>query len=222
MTRSRTAAAALACAVLSAALVPCASARSIRQPQLMDEITQQIAVDHEIAFAIWMPPKAFLDDMPPKERERFMKSMEGYSIFLVMDGEMSPMANLTAKSRKELVATMSLNVEGKTYTPLSDAAVPADLRMIGEMMKPVMKNLLGNLGQQMEMVVFADADANGRTLMREDGTGDASLSMSARTFTWHLPLASLLPPMEDRDNGDTFPGDYAYSPFSGRKLVPKK
>jgi len=50
-------------------------------------------------------------------------------------------------------------------------------------------------------------------------TGVLRVAVDEREFTFHLPLASLLPKKFDPKSGDEFPGNYSFNPFSGEPLV---
>jgi hypothetical protein len=51
--------------------------------------------------------------------------------------------------------------------------------------------------------------------------GAFSYSLYDATFTWRLPLASLLPAKVDAKTGQEFPGNYLFNPYTGAPLVAK-
>jgi hypothetical protein len=72
----------------------------------------------------------------------------------------------------------------------------------------------------MEFVVYPGKDGD-KTLADATRPGDIATTFYGETYHWHLPLGSLLPPKVDKSTGERFPGNYLYSPYTGKKLDDK-
>jgi hypothetical protein len=88
------------------------------------------------------------------------------------------------------------------------------------MMKPVLTNMLGPMGQATEFVVFSGRDPDGQPYANPRGNGFLTFYLAAKEFQFRLPLGALMPPQYDATTGEEFPGNYLYSPFTGKKLQP--
>ena len=51
--------------------------------------------------------------------------------------------------------------------------------------------------------------------------GSFKYTLYEQTFTWRLPLVSLLPPKVDPKTSEEFPGNYEFNPYTGEPLRAK-
>jgi hypothetical protein len=89
------------------------------------------------------------------------------------------------------------------------------------MMKPVLANLVGQIGSGFELLAFEGRTADGKRIVDPVSEQRFSIQVGAHAFDWRLPLGSLLPPMHDPMTGEVFPGNYRFSPYTGTALKPK-
>jgi hypothetical protein len=124
-----------------------------------------------------------------------------------------------ATLRKSIVAT---DPAKKMYSPIDADKLDPDLKNFLQMMGPVLTNMLGQFGTNMHFIVFKTGSAQGTNAVDAERDGKFVLSVGDRTMTFHLPLASLLPPRFDAHTGEQFPGNYQFNPFTGDKLGDRK
>lgn len=89
-------------------------------------------------------------------------------------------------------------------------------------MKPLLANMLGQLGQALELVAFKGKSHDGKRLLHPRESGRFLVVLGERVMHWRLPLGSLLPPTYDPRTDEIFPGNYTYNPFTGEKLQVKE
>ncbi len=219
-------------ALVGAVLALCAGSalatRSIAPPTLDDETTQTHQEDTHVAMAIWVPTEVFLksagDSLDPVDLKRFVDALEGYVIIglidvniTVPDGDVVPVdaTGMRASARLKFGDRAArLVLREKDLPPMAAAAA--------QEFKKLMAGMTGKLGDSADFVVFKDADEHGRSLSDPRGSGAMTLTFDKETFTWSLPLVSVQALRVDRATGDTFPGDYDFSPFTGNRLAVAK
>jgi hypothetical protein len=85
-------------------------------------------------------------------------------------------------------------------------------------MKPLMANFMGRFGQNLTFVVFPGKDSEGNKVADALGEGHLVLFENGHTFSWRLPLASLLPEKICPKCGEHLPGSYKFCPYDGTNL----
>ncbi|MDR1889329.1 MAG: hypothetical protein LBQ81_08160 [Zoogloeaceae bacterium] len=186
------------------------------------------AKENSIRLLWWIPAdywKVCMDAstaISQEEKQAFLQSANQYTIFVVIDGELSPFAGLVARSRADIVQNLGIRIgEGNWLHALNEAeeqAVPADMQRLLIAFKPMLASMLGQVGQGMEFVLFPNTDKQGNILFSPLDRTVFSAKLDDDVFTWRLPLGSLLPKKSDPNTKETFPGNYLYNPFTGDKL----
>ena len=191
---------------------------------LLKELQQQKQTSSHLHMAFWLPPEFFAATMPadaaPSTARKFQQMLDGYVLFLVADADIGAMGALTPKIRADLLGRTRLSIDGGTpLGTLADSDLRGDLKALVSTLKPLFKSMLGNWGEAFEPIVFklpANGPTAGSMVMRD---GRIVLVLGDETFAWRTPLGSLLPPKFDPETNEPFPGNYLYSPFTGRKLT---
>jgi len=92
--------------------------------------------------------------------------------------------------------------------------------MLGAM-RPMLNSLLGQMGQNMELVVYP-AVVDGKRLNDPLKSGAFQYTVYDQTFHWRMPLASLLPKKVDPRSKEEFPGNFQFNPYTGDRLSAKQ
>ena len=219
---------ALVGALVGALLALCAGAslasRSIAPPSVDDETTQTHQEETHVAMAIWVPTEVFSKsasgDLDPAEVKQVVDALKGFSIIGIVDVTITvPEGNVKPVDRATLLSSARLRLGDRaprSIVPEKD--LPPMVSAAAQLFKKLMAGMTGKIGDSMEFVVFKDGDDHGDSLADPHGSGAMTLTFDKETFAWHLPLVSTMPLRVDRATGDTFPGDFDFSPFTGHKL----
>ncbi len=218
-------------ALVGALLALCAgtvlASHGIAPPSFDDETTLTHQDATHIAMVTWWSKSDLKDILPddtdPAEMAKFVAALQGYAIFGLVDVKLTSTdisASDAARAALRSSARLTLG-DRPARSPVREADLPERVRHELELIRPTMSNVLGKFGGAIEFVVFKDGDANGVSLADPAGNVDVVLAFDQESFSWHLPLVSTLPLRIDRATGDTFPGDYEFSPFTGHKLETK-
>lgn len=190
--------------------------------------TQQLRQDKSQMDMIWWIPNEFWEAsfkanpvITPEQEKEFIKVVDQYAIFCVMEGTIGAFGGITGTPKDELQAKVSLKVSGTKLSPLDDSELSPDAQNFLQMMKPMFAGMLGQMGQSMEFIVFKGENEDGAKHLNPKSKGSFTLNLGEKEFKWRLPLASLLPPKFDLDTNEEFAGNYIYNPFTGKKLITK-
>ena len=213
--------------VAVAGMISAIHAQDIDSIKLTQE-TQQLRQDQNQIDMVWWIPNEFWEAsfkanpvITPEQQEEFIKVVDQYSIFCVMEGTIGAFGGITGTPKEELQAKVSLKVSGTKLSLLDDSELSPDAQNFLQMMKPMLAGMLGQMGQSMEFIVFKGNNKDGAKHLNPKSKGSFTLILGEKEFKWRLPLASLLPPKFDPDTSDEFPGNYIYNPFTGKKLITK-
>jgi hypothetical protein len=161
-----------------------------RLPQKPGEVTM-----------VWWIPEAFWSasfrqskNVTPVQAEELLKAVRPYTIFAVFNGTVGAFGGITFKSEDQIRASLRLvDAQGTSYPPRTNDELSADIKNMLMMMKPILANMLGSLGQNMHFFVFPGATQAGARIANAKEKGRFKVKLEEREFAWRLPIDALLP-----------------------------
>ena len=111
---------------------------------------------------IWWIPEDFWrasfeqnPNMTAAQIEEFIKVLHPYTMIVAVDGKVGSFGGVTYESESTIRNSIWLvDKQRNKYRPLSNERVDADMKNFLSMMKPVLVNILGPLGQNMYFFLF--------------------------------------------------------------------
>jgi hypothetical protein len=193
--------------------------------QLVHE-TQQFTDDGpQHLMLVWWLPTEFWNRSAEKNpnvtreiHEHFLSVVRQYTILAVLDARVSPLGTMKGVSEDEIAQSITIKSGSTVMRPLARSEWSSELATLLQIMKPLLSNTLGQMGQNIHFVVFDGNAPDGDRFADPTRPGRFTVTLGGRTFDWKLPLGAVLPVKFDPDTGDRFPGTYRYSPFSGKEL----
>jgi hypothetical protein len=187
--------------------------------------TQKVVTDSgTLAVALWIPIEMFQDVLKtyPKvtddAKKDLLKTAQDYVLIALVDAKKGQSGLSFTPSDDILKSAKLTGPDGQTVTPLADANLnPAAQNLVG-VVKPLFAGMMGRLGQNFQLLVFPGADSAGKKVADPNGEGRVTLAENEHSFSWRLPLASLLPEKVCPKCGEHLPGNYKYCPYDGTKL----
>ncbi len=180
----------------------------------------------EVVIAWWIPIEFWQvtfeqnDDLTEAQKKSFIKALKEYSMFAIIDGETGDFGNIDYVSDEEIKKTLSLtNSDGKTYKSLNSDDVSVELQTVLAAFKPVLKSMLGKMGENMNFYVFKDYDSKNNRICNPLDEGFVQLNFNKREVKWETPLGSLLPPKMCPIDKKPMSGGWKYCPIHGNELV---
>lgn len=196
--------------------------------KLMDLIqdTQKMEQTNESMVLVWWIPTEFFEanfaqdkSISDAEAQEFLKVIEPYTIVVVIDAKISKMGAVSYKSRDEIIENVVVTgMDGKAYKAIPKADMQPDAANFLDLMKPLMANMMGQMGNNMQFLAFSTAKKNGSAIANPKESGSFIVKVGSDDFKWNLPLGSVLTSKVCPEDGAEMSGAWTYCPFHGTKL----
>ncbi len=211
------------CAALVAALAMTGAARAADLRQLVQE-TQRTSIANGQITMVWWIPQAFWDAslsasgvMSPAGKAQVLQALQDYMVFALVHAKTGIGGITDASSKEDLLLNATLEIGGQTIKPIAPESLsPAAAAILGGF-KPGLERTMGQFGESLQILIYPAA-RGGKPLIDPSASGTFQFTLYGETFTWRLPLASLLPPKLDPATHEQFPGNYQFNPYTGAKL----
>ena len=177
-------------------------------------------------IAIWLPYNfwTLVGDqikVSPEFEENLVNQMRDYIMFCVVDLTLRN-ADLQFKSEEEIRNSIRLTDSSKNiYKPLEDIDISSDAKRLVQTLKPVMAQMLGQFGTGTRIYLFKAKIVDNQPSINVMTKNSFTLSWNSTSFTWKLPLSSILPPKYCPVDNEKMKGNWEYCPIHGVKLENK-
>jgi hypothetical protein len=179
---------------------------------------------------IWWIPAEFwklaLQNNPEitaQQIEEFCTVMAPYSLFAVVDGQLG---DKKAKGEVHYVSydvlrkSISLiDAEDRIFKPIDNDLLDPTVQTLLSSFKPVLKGMMGKLGENMHFFVFSDLNDEEDRISDPFAKGNVHLQVNNKEFFWRTPLGSLVPQKICPKDQEKLNGAWDYCPFHGDKLM---
>ena len=193
---------------------------------LLREIQKQSDSRGKITQVWWFPEEFWTlsfrqsGSFNVEQQEAFLKAVRPYLVLAVSDGKIGPLGGAEFIDAASLRATLQvLDGSGRSYAPLADEQLTADVKNLGALLKSMLVNMLGALGQGTHMFFFPSAASDGTAIAAATKEGGFAVRVGEEFFKWRLPLGSLLPLKTCPEDGERMSGAWKYCPWHGKVLI---
>jgi hypothetical protein len=83
----------------------------------------------------------------------------------------------------------------------------------------MLKNAMGQLGENMNFFVFDDIESENKRISDPYLRGNVQISIKNKDYKWRTPLGTLLPLKTCPADGERMNGAWDYCPWDGEKLI---
>ena len=233
--RSMTRGVSLACVALLSVLpmlsttaaepAPAPAADAVDYGALIRDLTLTHNAGGRMTMAMWMPDdfwRAALQSgghMSDKGISDYIAVIHPYTLVAILDAEKG-IASFRYADMDTLTNEVTIeDSHGVKYGPLPPNLVAEDVRNLIQVMRPLLTNMMGNMGQHMEFLVFPSMDNAKHLIADPKSEGSLTIHLGDLPLRYRLPLASMLPAAMDTKTGEAFPGNFHFNPYTGDKLV---
>jgi hypothetical protein len=179
---------------------------------------------------VWWIPIEFWDitlhnnkSLSDDQIKKFIDELKPYSIFAVVDADVGALGGFTYNSVDNIRNSIVLiDNDKKSYKPLEYKNLDPNIQNLLSTLKPILKNAMGQLGENMNFFVFTDKKSNNKRVSDPYLKGNVQINIKDKIYKWRTPLGSLLPMKICPKDGEAMNGAWDYCPWDGEKLVDKK
>jgi hypothetical protein len=207
--------------------VDSSDAGSSEANDLVRETQKNVSGNHRIGVVWWIPTEFWeasakqQGNSPDRAREVFA-SLRNYTIICVAIGKMG-VGNINWFPESDLRASVSIrDSTGTNYKMVTELS--PDAQGLLSILKPVLANILGPMGQNFQFFLFPAQTSAGVAIADPRRAGSFSVVISdllgqkESVFGWRLPLTSLSPPRFCPVGQERVQADWKYCPWHGNPL----
>lgn len=191
----------------------------MRDTQRSSQSNGQLNLVWWIPLDFWKASLANNQQLSEQGKATMLKTLQDYTLVALIHARIGAGGVMDAASMDDLIMNTRLQVGAETIAPLKPADLNPAVSVVVATFKPLLSNLLGKVGQSMEILVYSNQAVNGKYQLDPRSAGAMQYTLYDQTYRWRLPLGSLLPNRVDPNTHEEFPGDYLYSPYTGAKLT---
>ncbi|WP_299105898.1 hypothetical protein [uncultured Tenacibaculum sp.] len=194
----------------------------VNMDKLLEETQISSNSDANMELVWWIPTEywqvAFSQDksISKAEREMIINMIKEYVFVVFIKGEIGVFGGITYEDKELVRKNSNVFYNGNMLKKIKEKNLPTDLQNMLNLMKPVMKNIIGPLGENMQFVVFKNDKKNAIDSYKE---GTVSFELFNFKPEVELPLGSLLVEKKCEEGNKLYNGKWAYCPFHGKELV---
>jgi hypothetical protein len=190
--------------------------------------TQQSANEPGYIAMVWWMPTEYWEIATEgngvsveKAKERFAP-LRRYTVLAVVVGKIG-IGNVNYIPEAEIRdATTLRDADGNVYQPLQK--LTGDAEGLASIIKPVFSNMMGQMGQNIQLLFFAGTNKMAKPIADPRTTGSFSVTVAKiiggkdKVIEWRLPLTSLSPPKYCPIGKERVQANWKYCPWHGVKL----
>jgi hypothetical protein len=149
-----------------------------------------------------------------------LSTMKQYTLLCVVNSDISAYGTMHYQSGDSLRKNITLTVnDSLRFKPIPEDELDGTMQLLISMMKPMMKQMLGQMGEHLSFFVFKNTDLRGNYYADAAQRGKFSVSWGNESFfEWILPLDVLTPAKYCSVDKQKLSGKFDYCPYHGVKL----
>jgi hypothetical protein len=185
--------------------------------------TQRVTVeDNQVSMVWWLPLEFWSEtirgnpDLNAEARSELVSTMAEYTTIALLRASPGAEGLEKIQPKAELLKNTKVEFDGKVLQAVADDKIAPTANLVLSQLKPVLAQAAGAVGQALEFVVYP-SKVDGKAL--DAGMpGKLVVTFYGKPQNWRLPLGSVLPPRIDKATGESFPGNFEFNPFTGKKI----
>lgn len=193
----------------------------------LTEETQQVSESPDKMKLVWWIPtdfwKAVFDqdeNFPKDQADMMLDHLDKYTMVVAVDGDIDEKGNITYSEKDETFNKLKVfDEEDNSYSPLLLDEIDLDTQQLIHVMKPVLGQMLGKVGENMNFFLFQKRDNPMDKIVDLKHSKSFQIELANEKFNWSLPLSALLKPKRCPVDHKLLDGSYKYCPYHGKKLV---
>jgi len=198
--------------------------KPVELSELTDEIQRSGGNPDSISLSLWLPIEFWESvigqnpDIDQAAANELLGKLEQYDMFAVLKGSVGANGTPTYLNEETIFKKTYLILPGgNKHKPIEESKLSAEVVEIISVMKPILSNMLGNLGESMTFLIF-ESHQNNKRLADPYQDGSLKMIVSGEKFEWRLPLNSLLEEKHCPIDKETLKGSWKFCPHHGAKL----
>lgn len=193
----------------------------INETQYSSDSTDNIELIWWIPTEYWNVVFAADETISKAEGETIIKLLQKYVTVICIKGKIGVFGGVTYETEETVKSNTHITFKGDKLKLADSDILNPDLVNFLSIIKPMMKNMLGALGENMQIFLFENPE--GKSILPIDPYSDEDILFELANFKKHiqLPLGSLLEEKICPNDNKEHSGKWKYCPFHGDVLISK-
>ena len=197
---------------------------------LIAECQQSIRAKQHAGFVWWIPVEfwetsARSQGASAAQATEQFKPLREYVMVAVAVGRMSGMGAFTWTPAADLRANVVVrSANGTEFRPLDQDKINPDAQLLATVLRPVLANVIGAVGQNTEFLFFPARNKEGQLLASPRDKGGFTVVLKGlvgpeeSVYEWKTPLTALSPPRYCPTGKERVQANWKYCPWHGTAL----
>jgi hypothetical protein len=154
----------------------------------------------------------------PEETKMIIDMLKDYTIVIAIKGKFGMLGGITYTPREEILNNLIVSYNGSKLKHLKQDELEPDLQNFITMLRPMLKNMMGKMGENMQVFVYKNDKKRPIDVWNK---GSIEFKLFDFSPELNLPLGSLLEEKLCPEDQKMFNGKWSYCPFHGKELISK-
>lgn len=194
----------------------------ISDTQYTNDSTDDIEIIWWLPTEYWQSVFAQDESSSQAESDMIVEMLENYTLTIVIKGKVGMFGGVTFTPREIIENELSVNYNGVDLKLVAEDKLSPDLVNFLSVIKPMMKNMLGPMGENMQVFLFENKKGSKYIKTNPRSEGELTFRLDTYSKNVDLPLGSLIMEKVCPQDNTLHTGKWTYCPYHGAKLEPQK
>lgn len=193
--------------------------------ELIAETQIQTGNDGQIHLYWWVPSEYWEvalsrdPNLTKADVKSFIEPIRDYTMLMVIRGKVGVFGNISYENRDSIRQSLVMIDENEqAYSPIPEKDLNEEIMSILTILKPMMSNMLGQMGSHVEFYVFSNKNKKGKEIFSPYTSKAVKARCMGDEVKWRTPLGSLFKKKHCPVDNEAFKGTWNYCPYHGDKL----
>ena len=200
--------------------------KEVDQNELIKQ-TQKSLSENKTVKLIWWIPIEFWQVIYSKQPNisdavvgQIVNSLNKYTFVGIVDGQLQNNGTINYTSETDVRKNVSIiDSVSKVYKPIKEDELESTTRMMLNTIKPVLQNMLGNMGDHFYFIAFENKNSGGNALLNPYSENGSRIHFYKDVIDFNVPISSLIGDKTCPKDKKPMNGTWKYCPYHGVELT---
>ncbi|WP_347923895.1 hypothetical protein [Pontimicrobium sp. SW4] len=156
------------------------------------------------------------------ELDAITDMLKEFVIVITIKGKMGVFGGITYDKKENIRSLTEVSINGENLSMIEEDNITPDMVNFVGMIKPMMENMIGPMGENMQVMLFENPKNKSLLPINPYSTDELKFSLGDFEKKVKLPLSCLLEDKQCPDDNEALNGKWNFCPIHGSKLINKK
>ena len=187
----------------------------INETQFSNDSTDDIEIIWWLPTEYWQVVFAQDELASPSEAEMIVELVQDYTVIIVIKGKVGLFGGVSFSPRNDIEGFLSAKYNETELSLVDEDNLEPDFINFISMIKPIMKNIMGPMGENMQVFVFENRH---KDIIDARTNGMLKIALGEFVTELNLPLSSLILEKRCPKENKLYNGKWSFCPYCGTEL----